>query len=80
MTDMSGGCKRGGWDVGGGEGEEGGGELHNLCLKFFYLAYPFSIVAIVKMIHAECLNSHLLCLSFPPALNGQLSVGWNHFE
>ena len=76
VTDMSGGCKRGGWDVGGGEGEEGGGELHHLCLKSFSLAYSSSIIQIVNnftMIHTEC-------LSFPPALNGQSSVGWNHFE
>ena len=34
VTDMAGGCKRGGWyDAGGGEREEGGSELHHLCLK-----------------------------------------------
>ena len=29
------GCNRGGWPRAGGEGEEGGAELHNLCLKSF---------------------------------------------
>ena len=72
MTDMSGGCKRGGWDVGGGEGEEGGGELHHLRLKspWLTLLQSSKLSTIFTMIHTECLNSHLLCLSFPPALNG----------